>query len=43
MDLVAARALIAEVGAADFSACCPHGRPVARTLDRGQVERLFGR
>lgn len=43
LDLVAARALIAEVGAADFSACCPHGRPVARTMDRGQVERLFGR
>lgn len=43
LDLVAARALIAEVGTADFSACCPHGRPVARTMDRGQVERLFGR
>ncbi len=43
LDLVAARSLIAEVGTADFSACCPHGRPVARTMDRGQVERLFGR
>ncbi len=39
----AAAALLAEAGTVEFSASCPHGRPVARTMTRGQVERLFGR
>jgi len=43
LDLRAARALIDEIGSVDFAASCPHGRPVARRLDRGWVERLFGR
>jgi len=43
LEREAARALLREVGLADFSACCPHGRPVARTMHREQVERLFGR
>ena len=43
LDLRAARSLIAEIGSVDFAAACPHGRPVARRLDRGWVERLFGR
>lgn len=43
LDREAARALLREVGLSEFSACCPHGRPVARTLRREQVERLFGR
>ena len=43
LEREAARALLREVGLADFSACCPHGRPVARTMHRSQVERLFGR
>jgi DNA mismatch repair protein MutL len=43
LDLRAARALIDEIGSVDFAAACPHGRPVARRLDRAWVERLFGR
>jgi DNA mismatch repair protein MutL len=43
MDARAARALLAEMAGADFAACCPHGRPVARSLDRAHVERMFGR
>ena len=39
----AARELLAEVATVDFHASCPHGRPVARTLTRSAVERLFGR
>jgi DNA mismatch repair protein MutL len=39
----AAETLLAEAGTVDFTASCPHGRPVARTMTRGQVERLFGR
>jgi len=39
----AARDLLREVADVEFSACCPHGRPVARTLSRERVERLFDR
>jgi DNA mismatch repair protein MutL len=43
LDIRAAEALIEELGSVDFAASCPHGRPVARRLDRGRIERLFGR
>jgi len=43
LDARAAAGLLAEAGTVDFSASCPHGRPVARTMSRSQVERLFGR
>jgi len=43
LDAQAARALLREVGSVSFSASCPHGRPVARTLSRRQIERIFGR
>jgi DNA mismatch repair protein MutL len=43
LELRAARALVAELDSVDFAASCPHGRPVARRLDRGRIERLFGR
>jgi len=43
LDTRAARALIADLGTVDFAASCPHGRPVARRLDRGRIERMFGR
>lgn len=43
LDARAAAGLLAEAGTVDFSASCPHGRPVARTMTRGQIERLFGR
>ncbi len=39
----AAAALLSQAAGVEFSACCPHGRPVARRLTRSQVERLFGR
>jgi DNA mismatch repair protein MutL len=37
------RALIDEIASVDFASSCPHGRPVARSLDRARVERMFGR
>ena len=43
LDLGAARALVDEIDTVDFAAACPHGRPVARRLDRAWIERLFGR
>jgi DNA mismatch repair protein MutL len=43
LDQQAARGLLGEIGSVDFAACCPHGRPVARVLDRARIERLFGR
>ncbi|MBI5504928.1 MAG: DNA mismatch repair endonuclease MutL [Deltaproteobacteria bacterium] len=43
LDNVAARALLAETATVPFAASCPHGRPVARTLTRSQLERMFGR
>jgi len=36
-------ALLREVRGADFGAACPHGRPVAHSMTRAQLERLFGR
>jgi len=43
LDLRGARALLSEIASVDFASSCPHGRPVARTLDRGRIERMFGR
>ncbi len=43
LDLRSAQALLEEAASVEFSAACPHGRPVARSLSRVQVERLFGR
>jgi DNA mismatch repair protein MutL len=43
LDARGARALLAEIGTVDFAATCPHGRPVARILERTRIERLFGR
>jgi DNA mismatch repair protein MutL len=43
LDGRGARALLKEIGTVDFAATCPHGRPVARSLDRARIERLFGR
>ena len=43
LDVAAARALLREMATVSYHATCPHGRPVARKLARGQVERMFGR
>jgi DNA mismatch repair protein MutL len=43
LDEREARALLDEIAGVDFAAACPHGRPVARTLDRSRIERMFGR
>jgi DNA mismatch repair protein MutL len=43
LDAAAVQALLAQMDDVDVNAHCPHGRPVAVELSRGQVERLFGR
>ncbi len=43
LDRAAMTGLLAEAATVDFSASCPHGRPVAAALSRTSVERLFGR
>ncbi|RMF23193.1 MAG: DNA mismatch repair endonuclease MutL [Deltaproteobacteria bacterium] len=43
LDAAAATALLEQAREVAFSACCPHGRPVARRLPRARIERLFGR
>ena len=43
LGAAAARALLREMATVPYHATCPHGRPVARKLARGQVERMFGR
>ncbi|MFN2377025.1 MAG: DNA mismatch repair protein MutL, partial [Candidatus Binatia bacterium] len=43
LGVEAARALLREMATVSYHATCPHGRPVARRLVRGQVERMFGR
>ncbi|MFN2426538.1 MAG: DNA mismatch repair endonuclease MutL [Candidatus Binatia bacterium] len=43
LDVAAARALLREMATVSYHATCPHGRPVARKLARGQIERMFGR
>ncbi|MBI2962577.1 MAG: DNA mismatch repair endonuclease MutL [Deltaproteobacteria bacterium] len=37
------RALLAAMDSIDRDASCPHGRPVARRIARGELERRFGR
>jgi DNA mismatch repair protein MutL len=43
LDARGARALLDEIRSVDFASTCPHGRPVARILERARVEHLFGR
>ncbi len=38
-----ARALLQEAASVEYSATCPHGRPVAKRFGRVEVERMFGR
>jgi DNA mismatch repair protein MutL len=37
------KALLLEMDATDFSANCPHGRPVIARIPRRQIDRMFGR
>lgn len=37
------RALLKDLAGVDFSAHCPHGRPVAKRFTRKEVEGMFGR
>ena len=37
------RALFASLDSTEFSAACPHGRPVIVSYTKGEVERWFGR
>jgi DNA mismatch repair protein MutL len=37
------KALLRQLDAVDFSAHCPHGRPVMKRLTLGEVERMFRR
>jgi len=43
LDAAEARGLLAQMDDVDVAAHCPHGRPVAVTLARTQVETLFKR
>jgi DNA mismatch repair protein MutL len=43
LDRAAAAGLLREAATVEFSAACPHGRPVARVMSRPQIERMFGR
>jgi len=37
------RGLLAAMDSVDLNSNCPHGRPVARRISRGELERKFGR
>jgi len=37
------RALLESMDSIELNASCPHGRPVARRMSRGELERRFGR
>jgi DNA mismatch repair protein MutL len=37
------QALLAALDAIPWAPTCPHGRPVAIPIDRGELERRFGR
>src|SRR5438876_837308 len=43
LDPAEVRALLADMDGVDVAAHCPHGRPVAVTLERAQLEALFKR
>jgi len=43
LDPAEVRALLAAMDGVDVAAHCPHGRPVAVTLERARVEALFKR
>ena len=43
LDAAEANALLAAMDGVEISAHCPHGRPVAREIARGELESMFRR
>ncbi len=43
MERTEARALLEDAASVNYTATCPHGRPVAKRFGRAEVERMFGR
>lgn len=37
------KALLRELSGVDFAGHCPHGRPVVKKIDRGEIEAMFKR